>query len=266
MSATQKGTLYEKNSFKVLKKLGLVVGQPALAISTIPDLQIVRAGGSVNSAAGLELKMTPTSAGGLVMQYVNGRWIMGDTEGKDEKIFLSTLANSEGVLDIANDKKSKWGKNIPYLQYNSAGKKIYRGNITAALAYNKDIKQYSGSNEIHVQVNTNTVIDYYNKKACHYMNVGTHGLYLLGGADPLGLNAALHKAKHPPIPMFNFPVHIRCRCQPKGGGSYNFNMVLTMKSAAKSEYNLLPSSGSGVISLSMFGKNKNKFLLDAFGV
>lgn len=264
--AAQQGTVYEDNSFKILKKHKLVVGSPAGGASNIPDLEIVRYGGNAASAAGLELKMTPTAAGGLVMQYINGKWVMGDTDGKEEKIFLSTLAHSEGVLALANSKTTTWGKAVPYLQYTAAGKKMYRGNLTERQAYTKDIKQYGGQNEIHVDVATNTVVKYYNTKDCYYMNVGTHGLYLLGKSDPLGLNVELKKAKAALIPVFNFPVHIRCRCQPKGGGSYNFNMVLTMKGAAKSPYNLLPSSAAGVISTSQFGKNENKTLLEAFGV
>jgi hypothetical protein len=265
-NSTQKGTLYEANGFKLLNKYGLVAGPgPAGGASNIPDLQIILASGG--KPAGLELKMSPTSAGGLVMQYIKGKWELGDTGGKEEKIFLEKIANDNNILQIANRKTSPWGKRVPYLQYDSAGNKIYRGNITPKQAYKKDIAQYGASNEIHVNVDPSSVISYYNTKKCYYMNVGTHGFYLLGSKDPLGLNNELNRMKEPLIPNFAFPVHIRCRCQPKGGDSYNFNMVLTMKAAGKSPYNLLPINGtSASISMAEFNKPHNKILLKAFGV
>jgi hypothetical protein len=164
---------------------------------------------------------------------------------------------------MANDKTTPWGKNIPFLQY-EGDKKRYVGNISPTNAYNKDIKQYDGKSEIHVNVSSSSVQSYYNTKECFYMNVGSHGFYLLGTSDPLDLNRKLKLLKAEPIPVFNFPVFIRCRCQPKGGGSYNFNMVQTMKSAAHSPYNLLPMNSTGSINMREANLKANQILLKAF--
>jgi hypothetical protein len=258
------GQIYESASFKYLKGMNLVTGEPAGAASNIPDLTIKL--GKGRDTAGLELKTEPTAAGGLVMKYVDGSWELGSTDGKEEKEFLAALAKKYGVLKIANNKKSAWGKNVPYLQYDpkNPNKKIYVPKMTPRIAYSKDIKQYGGRSEIHIDVDTRVVSSYYNSKECHYMNVGSHGLYLLGNSDPLDLNGRLKRLGAEPIPLFNFPVFIRCRCQAKGGGDYNFNMVQTMKAANKSPYNFLPMNDGGSINIREVNLKANQELLKAF--
>ena len=77
------------------------------------------------------------------------------------------------------------------------------------------------------------------------------------------LNGRLRKIGAKPIPTFNFPVFIRCRCQAKGGGSYNFNMVQTMKAGRASPYNLLPMNPTGSISTREANSETNQQLLKA---
>ena len=260
------GQIYESASFKYLKGMGLAVGDgPAGSLSNIPDIWMKLAKGKAADATGLELKTNPTAAGGLVMQYdwEKSKWKLGKTKGDEEKELLVKLAKKYKIVEMANDKKSPWGKNIPFLQYKGDTKR-YVGNITPANAYKKDIKQYGGKSEIHVDINNRSVQSYYNTKECFYMNVGSHGFYLLGNSDPLDLNGKLKSLRAEPIPIFNFPIFIRCRCQDKGGGSYNFNMVQTMKSGPHSPYNLLPMNSSGSINMREVQSKANQILLKAF--
>jgi hypothetical protein len=258
------GQIYENTSFKYLKEMNLVTGKPAGGLSNIPDLTIKL--GKGRETAGLELKTEPTAAGGLVMKYINGTWELGSTDGKEEKELLASLAKKYGVLKIANNRRSAWGKNVPYLQYDpkNINKKIYVSKMTSRQAYDKDMKQYGGKSEIHITIDTRTVSTYYNSKECYYMNIGSHGLYLLGNSDPLDLNGRLKSLGSQPIPIFNFPLFIRCRCQAKGGGDYNFNMVQTMKAGTKSPYNFLPMNDAGTINIREVNLKANQELLKAF--
>jgi len=261
MAEKNLGQIYEDASFNYLKKMNLVTGEAAGASSKIPDLTIKL--GKGKDTAGMELKTTPTAAGGLVMKYVDGAWELGATGGKDEKEFLAGLAKKYGVLKIANNKRSAWGKNVPHLQYDG-DKKIYVPKMTSRQAYDKDIKQYGGQSEIHIDVESRVIASYYNSKDTYYMNVGSHGIYLLGNTDPLDLNGRLKKLGASLIPNFNFPVFIRCRCQAKGGGDYNFNMVQTMKAGKVSPYNFLPMNGAGTINIREANSKVNEELLKAF--
>ena len=259
------GQIYEESSFKYLKGMNLVTGEPAGASSNIPDLTIKL--GKGKDTAGLELKTNPTAAGGLVMKYIDGTWELGDTDGSEEKEFLKKLAQDNGILKMANSKRTAWGKSVPYLQYDPKNpkKKIYISNLSPSKAYDKDIKQYGGQAEIKVNIDNTSVQKYYNSKSTYYMNVGSHGFYLLGKSDPLDLNGRLKKLGLDPIPNFNFPVFIRCRCQDKSGG-YNFNMVQTMKSGPYSPYNFLPMNSSGTINMREANSKINQELLKAFRI
>lgn len=258
------GQIYESASFKYLKGMNLVTGEPAGAASDIPDLTIKL--GKGRDTAGMELKTNPTAAGGLVMKYIDGTWELGSTDGKEEKEFLAALAKKYGVLKIANSNRSAWGKAVPHLQYDprNSNKKIYVPKMTPRAAYAKDIKQYGGDSEIHIDVDNRVVASYYNSKDTYYMNVGSHGIYLLGNTDPLDLNGRLKRLGADPIPNFNFPVFIRCRCQAKGGGDYNFNMVQTMKAGPASPYNFLPMNDTGTINMREASSKVNQELLKAF--
>jgi hypothetical protein len=59
---------------------------------------------------------------------------------------------------------------------------------------------------------------YYNLKNTYYINVGSHGFYLLGNKDPLKINERMKKAGKPLVPKFEDVCKItaRVRCQSKG--------------------------------------------------
>lgn len=263
--AKNKGQIYEEKAHAKLSKYELTEGPPAGPSSDKPDITIWNL--NTDKTSGVELKTNPVAAGGLVMQYKQSKqkWELGPSGGDPEKDVLIDLADQYDVLKKANSKTTAWGKNVPFMQYDNNGNKIYLGNLTPDQAYKKDIAQYGGPNEIHVDVTPASVINYYNAKKCFYMNVGTHGFYLLGTKDPLGLNSALKKMGKPSIPQFEFPIYIRCRCQPKSPG-YNFNMTLNMQSGPKSPYNLAPIVlSTGAIDGRAFNKNPTQDLLKALG-
>lgn len=238
----QEGFLYEERAYKALAKYGISTGGTAGASSDKPDLTI-KSKSKVTS--GCELKNSPTAAGSLVMKYYKGKWSFGDFSGDPEKEFMYALATKVKLLTEMNTSGNfgkNWRNKVPSLQNDSTGKKIIVGQPDKRAAYKYDIAQFGGANEIHIDVGGKAVSDYYNTKKCHYINVGTHGFYLLNGADPLKLNQKLKSGKLTPIPDFSRSAKckIRVRCQNKGGGDYQFVMTLQFYNVEKSPYNIAP--------------------------
>ncbi|MFM7796217.1 MAG: hypothetical protein ACKO7N_05570, partial [Candidatus Nitrosotenuis sp.] len=102
-------------------------------------------------------------------------------------------------------------------------------------------------NEIHIEVESKAVCDYYLSKKCSYINVGTHGFFTLNDSDILGLNAKLKNISGinlPKIPNFatSSKTIIRIRCQPKSisNADYQFALTLQFGSVEKSPYNIAP--------------------------
>jgi hypothetical protein len=244
----QKGFLYEENAFKALKKYNISAGAGAAgASSDRPDLEIKLSGDKESAKKGCELKISPTAAGSLVMKFYNGKWHYGDYKGETEKEFLHNIGEKFNLLremNTAGTAGAKWRGKIPYLQNESTGKhgKKLVGIDDKKRAYDADIAQFGADNEIHIDVPAKAVSDYYNTKKCQYLNVGTHGFYLLNSSDPLKLNTKLTKLKLKPIPDFgkSAKCKIRVRCQYKGGGDYQFVMTLQFSSVIKSPYNIAP--------------------------
>lgn len=238
----QEGFLYEERAYNALQKYGISTGGTAGASHDKPDLTIKKN----KITSGCELKNSPTAAGSLVMKYQDGKWGFGDFKGDPEKEFMHALAVKANLLREMNSSGSagsKWRGKTPALQNDASGKKMLAPGFTdKRKAYEYDLKQFGGANEVHIEVGGKAVSDYYNSKKCHYINVGTHGFYLLNSGDPLKLNAALTDAKYSPIPDFSTSAKckIRVRCQYKGGGDYQFVMTLQFYGVKKSQYNLAP--------------------------
>jgi hypothetical protein len=138
----------------------------------------------------------------------------------------------------------KWRGKVPHLQNDSRGKKIVVAAKDKADAYKKDIEQFGGINEVQIPVPAKAVSDYYNSKKCDYINVGTHGFFLLNSGDSLKLNAKMRKLNHATIPDFgrSATCKIRVRCQLKSSSTsdYQFVMTLQFSGVKKSPYNLAP--------------------------
>jgi len=245
--ATQEGFLYEINAWNSLKKPIIhknvsVPPEPAGASSDRPDITI-KVG---NKTAGVELKNKPTAAGSLVLQFYNGKWHFGPTEGNPEKKFLEALGTKANVLKILN-----YNWKTPILQYDSAGKKIYPGFKSITKAYKTDLANFAKfpMNVRYIDVPTKVISDYYNKKNTYYLNVGNRGFFLFGQTDPLGLNLKLAKERLPAIPNFASPnsatTKIRIRVQDKSrqgspGYQITFSLEFGMTTKQKSPYNIAP--------------------------
>jgi hypothetical protein len=240
----QEGFVYEEKAYEALEKYGISTGGTAGASHDKPDLTIQNKAGI---KTGCELKNSPTAAGSLVMKYHKGLWGFGDFKKDPEKEFMYALATKANLLremNTSGNAGANWRGKTPAMQNDNSGKKILTPGFTdKRKAYDFDLKQFGGKNEVHIDVGGKAVSDYYNSKKCHYINVGTHGFYLLNSKDPLNLNKRLN----PKIPDFSNSAKckIRVRCQYKGGGDYQFVMTLQFYDVKKSPYNLAPlKSGS----------------------
>lgn len=238
----QKGFEYEGNAYKALQEHKISTGGTAGASSDKPDLTIMN---KKKKSTGCELKISPTAAGSLVMKYVNGKWDYGTYKGEVEKEFLHAIGEKFNLLremNVSGEAGKKWRSKTPCLQNDEKGSKKIVGAKSPEDAYKKDIKKYGADNEIHINVPASAICEYYSKKKCSYINIGSHGLFTLNGRDDLELNKRLKTNGLPLIPDFSKSAKaiIRVRCQYKGSGSYQFVMTLQFSAVKKSPYNLAP--------------------------
>jgi len=238
----QKGFEYEENAYYILEKYDIVTGGVAGASSQVNDLTLKN---KAKKKTGCELKISPTAGGSLVMKYINGKWYYGDFEGVEEKEFLHSIGEEYNLLKEMNTSGphgKNWRGKVPALQNDIRGKKMLVGASTKQEAYTADIARFGGDNEVHIKVPAKAICDYYITKKCSYINVGTHGFFTLSDKDELGLNKKLVSMKQPKIPDFSNSADcmIRVRCQPKGGGDYQFVMTLQFGNVKKSPYNIAP--------------------------
>jgi len=254
----QQGFVYEENSTKFLKKFGLSDGITAGASHTRPDLMLTVRG----KEAGCELKISPTAGGSLVIKaYANStpHWRFGDIDHDEtEKVFLADLAKQSGVLSEIN---RRWDTPI----YNISDRnKLWEQQmlkIPLRERYTADLKTCP---DIKMVLSADSMTRYYNLKDTFYINVGTHGFYLLGNKDPLGLNARMKQSGKPLIPKFEDVCKItaRVRCQSKGitkadaeekskgrigGQGYQFTFTIEFSLPKNTTpYNIAPINGSSV--------------------
>lgn len=245
---TQEGFLYEENAYKALQKYKISTGGVAGATHDKPDLTIQARG----KKTGCELKNSPTAAGSLVMKYHNGKWDFGDYRGEPEKEMLVSIAKKANLLREMNSSGpagTQWRKNEPILQNDASGNKLLTiGDIKSLkdrqLAYATDIVNFGGQNELHIDVGSKAVCDYYITKKCSYIDVGTHGFFTLNGRDDLGLNKKLKELGLPPIPDFGKSsdtiIRMRCHLKSKSKAQYQWSLTLQFSNVRKSPYNIAP--------------------------
>lgn len=235
--AAQQGFEYEKNAADVLKPMGYVPKnfRPAGAGSDQPDLILEYKG----EQSGCELKITAASAGSLVLKYdiKNKRspWGFGNISDDDaEKMFIKDLAVEVGLFDIL---KREW-KEIPFKREKDTLWNATAGKLTKRQQYERDIKAFP---DIIGEIPASKIEQYYNRKDTYYVNVGTHGFYMMGDKNPLKLKnvptfASAAKAKY------------RARVQYKGSDNYQFTfeMQFSIPSSKKSIYNIAPVDGKSV--------------------
>jgi hypothetical protein len=235
--AAQQGFQYEVNAADILKPFGLVPKnfKPAGAGHDQPDLMLEYK----KVKSGCELKITAASAGSLVMKYDSkdkkNPWKFGDIKkDDDEKLFIADLAKEVGLFDII---KNNW-KEIPYKRDKDDLWEATVGKLTTQQRYERDRDTFK---DIRGEISATKIEQYYNKKDTYYVNVGTHGFYLMGSKNPLKLKG---------VPRFGSSAKAtyRARVQYKGGGNYQFTfeMQFSIPSAKKSPFNIAPVDGKSV--------------------
>lgn len=236
--AAQQGFQYEINAANVLKPLGLVPKTfvPAGAGHDQPDLMLEYN----KKKAGCELKITAASAGSLVMKYdtkdKKNPWKFGDIKANDdEKIFIKELAEEVGLFEII---KKQW-KEMPFKRDKDDLWEATAGKLTPQQRYERDRDLFK---DIRGEISASKIEEYYNKKDTYYVNVGTHGFYLMGTKNPLKLKD---------VPRFGTSAKAtyRARVQYKGSGNYQFTfeMQFSIPSVKKSPYNIAPVDGKSVV-------------------
>ena len=234
MSA-QQGFQYEENAAKLLKTYGLSDGITAKASHDRPDLMLTYKG----QKEGCELKITAASAGSLVVKYdskdTRNPWKFGNIgENDSEKLFIRDLAEEVGLFDLM---KKQWTE-IPYKRDKDDLWKVTAGKLTKKQVYERDRDTFP---DIKGEIAASKIEDYYNKKKTYYVNVGTHGFYLLGNKNPLKLKD---------VPRFGTAAKAtyRARVQYKGSDNYQFTfeMQFSIPSGKKSKYNIAPVDGKSV--------------------
>jgi hypothetical protein len=265
----QEGFLYEEKAYKALEKYGISTGGTAGASHDKPDLTVQKG----KKKTGVELKNSPTAAGSLVMKYHKGKWDFGDYKGEPEKELLVAVAKKANLLkemNVSGTAGANWRGKEPILQNTNTGAKVLAvGDIKnlkdKQRAYAKDIANFGGKSEVHIDVGSKAVCDYYLSKKCSYINVGTHGFFTLNGKDELGLNAELRKLGEPLIPDFstNSDTKIRVRCQLKSSSKSDYQFVLTLQFSGvkKSPYNLAPLRSGSKSDIDINNLKKSPLLL-----
>lgn len=232
IEAAQKGFEYEKNAAKFLKPLGLVPANfnPAGAGHDTSDLLLTYNGKS----SGCELKIKAASAGSLAIEYDAQKkaWKLVDFDPEDkEKQFLADMAEDIGIFSQI---KKNW-KEIPYRRINDPKWKETVGLIPKRNRYERDLSTFP---DIRGVIDASRIEDYYNSKDTYYVNIGTHGFYLMGPSNPFKLKD---------VPRFGESANAgyRIRVQYKGDDSYQFVFELTFSvpSAKKSPFNIAPVDG-----------------------
>ena len=257
--AVQQGFLYEKNTGDFLKKYNLCDGLPAGASHTRPDLMLTVRG----EEAGCELKISPTAGGSLVIKAYESKtpkWQFGEIDhDATEKQFLADLAKSSGVLDKIS---KEWNKPVYNIADRSPALEKLMLKTPLRERYKADL---AACPDIRIELPSDSMSKYYNLKDTYYINIGTHGFYLLGTKDPLNLNKRMKETKKDLIPLFENACKItaRIRCQSKGvtkadaaekskgvigaqGYQFTFTIEFSIPAGSISPYNIAPINGKSV--------------------
>lgn len=231
--AAQQGFQYEINVVNLLKPMGFVPQsfQPAGAGSDQPDLML----NYKNKEAGCELKITAASAGSLVLKYDSSKkkWGFGDVKKDDEeKYFILELANEINLFDLIN---KQWNE-IPFKRDKDKLWEVTAGKLEPRKRYERDRDTFK---DIKGEIPATKIEEYYNKKDTYYVNVGTHGFYLMGNKNPLKLKG---------VPTFGQSAKAiyRARVQYKGSDNYQFTFEMQFSMKNKSPYNIAPVDGKSV--------------------
>jgi hypothetical protein len=233
--AAQQGFQYEINAADLLKPMGFVPTSfvPAGAGHDQPDLMLQYKG----KKAGCELKITAASAGSLVLKYDSKNkkspWGFGDVKANDEeKMFIKDLADDVDLFKLIN---KEW-KEIPFKRDKDKLWEATAGKLKPKERYERDRDTFK---DIRGEIPATKIEEYYNKKDTYYVNVGTHGFYMMGTKNPLKLKD---------VPTFGNSAKAiyRARVQYKGSDNYQFTFEMQFSMKSKSKYNIAPVDGKSV--------------------
>lgn len=242
--AAQQGFKYEVNASDTLKKLNFVPKNftPAGAGHDQPDLMIKYG----PKEAGCELKITDASAGSLVIKFLSidpkrPKWgfdtdVVQMEEKDPEKAFIKDVAYSVDLFKIIN---KEWNAAPNKVDKSVQGASWYRNKIagkTKEQLYKEDLALFK---ELNGSIPSTNIEEYYNEKDTYYVNVGTHGFYMMGSKNPL---------KFKGVPTFSSCASAkwRARVQYKGSGNYQFTFEMSFKMTKKSPFNIAPITKSSV--------------------
>lgn len=213
------------------------------ANSKHPDVILQRNG----IISGCELKIKSASGGSLVMKYIHNKWCIGkEDETNEEKLFLINLAKECDVLD---EIERTWFEEPYKFSADESLKKQIHG-LSKKEIYNAEYNRFP---EIKKSISGTKIEKYYNKKDSYYINVGTHGFYMLGNRNPLFLKN---------IPFFSdcSDAFYRNRVQYKGRGGYQFTFELGFNITEMSPYNIAPIVSRTDVAIDMEHLNLSWFL------
>ena len=229
----QQGFQYEINACNVLKDLGFVPEnfRPAGAGHDQPDLMLKYKG----KTAGCELKITAASAGSLVLKYdtPSKQWGFGKIKPDEkEKLFLTEIADSIQLFDKIH---KRW-KEIPFRREKDELWEATAGKISSQQRYERDRDTFP---DVIGEIPATYIENYYAQKDTDYVNVGTHGFYLMGSRNPFKLKN---------VPRFGQSAKAiyRARVQYKGSGNYQFTFEMQFTMKTKSKYNIAPCAKNNV--------------------
>lgn len=238
--AARKGFVYEQNVVNYLKKHKYVPAgfQPA-ASENRPDIAIQNTRGS----GGCELKISTSVAGGSVnFIHDRGKWKFDSKHKLPEQKFLINIAKKAGFMELVNEewstppvKRTPVTKELESLMGRMTREQIYRADLETCRSFT-------------FKVDPRVLERYYNAKNAQYINIGTHGLYLLGTSDPLGMNKSLSARKMKKVPRFSDVASMTMVAQVKNKGAGKWHQFMIearfhIPLSAKSPYNLGATNG-----------------------
>lgn len=242
MSSAARGHDYEKNAVKHLKQFKLVPpGFTPAGAENRPDIYLKTKAGT----AGCELKVS-TKVGGGSVNFIHdkGKWKFETSTKLPEQQFMIKIAKKAGFFEMLNE---RW-VDIP-MKRTPITKEVaaMQGSMTKEQMYRIDLKNFKS---FSFPVDPRVLEKYYVEKDAAYINIGTHGFYLLGPSDPLGLNKNLSSNRMKKIPRFADVANMTMMVQVKnkGAGKWHQYMIegrFTIPVANKSPYNIAATDGNG---------------------
>lgn len=240
-NSARRGFDYEINVVNYLKKFKFVpAGFMPAASENRPDIRIQNSRGS----GGCELKIS-TKVGGGSVNFIHdkGKWKFESKYKLPEQQFLIKVAKKAGFFDLLEQKwKGEPLKRTPMTKDLEA----LQGSMTREQIYRTDLSNFSS---FSFPVDARVLEKYYIEKNAQYINVGTHGLYILGTSDPLGMNKSLVSRRMKKVPRFADVANMTFMVQVKNKGIGKWHQFMiegrfTIPLSKKSPYNLGATNGS----------------------